>query len=82
MKKLVVLSLLATLVAALTGCDTATSMAPGNTTLQGATAGGLGGAAIGALASDDHGKGALIGAADVHARLLPHGLKPFQFPEL
>lgn len=62
LKKLITVSLAASMLAALTGCDTATANAPGNTTMGGAAVGGLSGAAIGAMASKDHGKGALIGA--------------------
>lgn len=62
MKRLIVGLLLASMALALVGCDTATAQAPGNTTLGSAAVGGLGGAAVGALASKNHGKGALIGA--------------------
>lgn len=63
MKKLIVLTVLAAFSVALTGCDATTRSAPGNTTLGSAAAGGLGGAAIGALVDDDNrGRNALIGA--------------------
>jgi osmotically inducible lipoprotein OsmB len=61
-RKVLVGSVLASLVLALSGCDATTMNAPGNTTLGSAAVGGLGGAAIGAATG--HGtKGALIGGA-------------------
>lgn len=60
-RRLTVLAVLLSFVLALAGCDTATQAAPGNTTLSGAAIGGLSGAGIGALASKNHGKGALVG---------------------
>lgn len=64
MKKLIVLTVLASFSTVLAGCDPATMSAPGNHTLGSAAAGGLGGAAIGAMAhSKDRGKGALVGGA-------------------
>lgn len=64
MKKLIVLTMLASFGAALTGCDATTMSAPGNTTLGSAALGGVTGAGIGALAhSKDRGKGALVGGA-------------------
>lgn len=62
MKKLVAVAIIAGLGICLSGCDTTTANAPGNTTLGSAAVGGLGGAAVGALASKNKGKGALIGA--------------------
>jgi len=59
MKKLISMSLLALMALGMSGCDSTTANAPGNTTLGGAAIGGLSGAGIGAMA---HGtKGALVG---------------------
>lgn len=63
MKRLIAAVVLAAFGPALSGCDTTTASAPGNTTLGSAAVGGLGGAAVGALASKNRGKGALIGGA-------------------
>jgi outer membrane lipoprotein SlyB len=63
MKRIVAAIVLAAFGLALSGCDTTTASAPGNTTLGSAAVGGLGGAAVGALASKNKGKGALIGGA-------------------
>lgn len=60
MKKLIVLTMLASIGAALTGCDATTMSAPGNTTLGSAALGGLAGAGIGAATNGS--KGALVGA--------------------
>jgi outer membrane lipoprotein SlyB len=63
MKRIVAAAVLAAFGLTLSGCDTTTANAPGNTTLGSAAVGGLGGAAVGALSSKNKGKGALIGGA-------------------
>lgn len=63
MKRVIAATVLAAFGLALSGCDTTTANAPGNTTLGAAAVGGLGGATVGALASKNRGKGALIGGA-------------------
>ena len=61
LKKLIVVSLAASLSLIIAGCDPATRNAPGNTTLGSAAVGGLAGAGIGAATGGS--KGALIGGA-------------------
>lgn len=62
-RKLIVGSLLASLVLSLVGCDSATMGAPGNTTLSSAAVGGLSGAGLGAALNEkNRASGALIGA--------------------
>ncbi len=63
MKRLIAGMVAAAIAFTLTGCNTTTADAPGNTTLGAAAVGGLGGATVGALASKNKGKGALIGGA-------------------
>ena len=63
LKQFLAVTLAASTLILASGCDTTTRNAPGNTTLGSAAVGGLAGAGIGALASKDSGKGALIGGA-------------------